>query len=474
MEVLHPHCAGLDVHKQSMMAAVRHAQDGGKSKKEVRRYGTTTAQILELADWMETEGVTHVALESTGVYWKPIYNLLEGRFELLLVNPQHIKQVPGRKTDVKDCEWIAELLALGLLRPSFVPPRPLRELRDLTRHRVQVVEEKTRVANRIQKVLEDANIKLSSVASNPLGVSGRAILGSLLQGHDDAEELSDLARGALRKKLPELREALAGRVTEHHRFMLSTLMEHLAFLEEQEGHLSRRIEEVMRQADATAAAPQAPEPPDRGPWAASGTLCAAPSSKLQVASEPPSSEEPAAQPQPQREAQPPPSFDEALKLLVAIPGVDVRTAQCVLAEIGTDMSQFPSAACLASWAGLCPGNDQSAGKRKDGKTRKGNRWLRRALGQAAWAASASKKSYLAAQFRRLCARRGKARAIVAVAHTLLGITYYLLKTGAQYVELGRDYFDRLDPKRLTRHLVKRLEALGHHVILESHPQPDAA
>jgi transposase len=350
-----------------------------------------------------------------------------------------------------------------------VPPRELRELRDLTRHRVQLVGEKTRIANRIHKVLEDANIKLSSVATNTLGVSGRAMLQALLAGCESAEELSNLARGRLRKKLPELREALLGQVSEHHRFMLGTLLDHLLYLEELEEKLSSRIEELMKRADDAAAPSQ--QQPNSG--------CAEPQ-RAEAWLEPPamsSSGSDSAEPVELQEAEPQdkgigvPSFASAIEQLVAIPGVDKRTAQCVLAEIGTDMSQFPSAANLASWAGLCPGNDESAGKRKDGRVRKGNRWLRRALGQAAWAASASKKSYLAAQFRRLCARRGKARAIVGVAHTLLGIVYYLLHSGAQYADLGRDYFDRLDPQRLTRHLIKRLEALGHRVVLESQPEP---
>ena len=351
-------------------------------------------------------------MESTGVFWKPIFNLLEGRFEVLLVNPRHIKQVPGRKTDVKDCQWIAQLLQHGLLRGSFVPPKPIRELRDLTRQRSQLVAEKSAVANRIQKTLEDANIKLASVATDVLGVSGRAMIRALIAGQEDPDALAELARKRLRQKLPALRTALQGTVTEHHRFLLRLLMSHLDSLEGLILQLNARIEEAM------------------APFAAE------------------------------------------VERLTTIPGVDRRTAEVIVAEIGTDMGRFPTAEHLASWAGMCPGNDQSAGKRRSGHTTKGDQWLRAALTQAAWAASHTKATYLSAQYHRLAKRRGKKRALIAVGHTLLTIAYYVLKRGTSYVELGAEFLDRLDPERTTRSLVKRLEQLGYKVNLE--PRQEAA
>ena len=409
METLYPRCAGLDVHKKTVVVCVRCADGPGKPRQEVRTFGTMTADLLALSDWLAERGVTHAAMESTGVYWKPVYHVLEGRFAVVLVNAQHIKQVPGRKTDVKDCQWIAELLQHGLLKASFVPPPPIRELRDLTRQRAQLVGEKTAVANRIQKALEDANIKLAGVASDVLGASGRDMLEALCAGETDPVKLADLARKRLREKIPQLRLALAGRVTEHHRFLLRMHLDHLAHLEGLIGRLGARVEEVL-----------AP-------------------------------------------------FAEAAQRLTTIPGVNQRVADVVLAEIGTDMGQFPSAAHLASWAGLCPGNHESAGKRKTGRTTKGDRWLRTALVQAAWAASRTKGTYLQAQYHHLARRRGRKRALVAVAHTLLGIIYRVLKDGTTYRELGPDYLDRQDPERLTRQLVKRLERLGHKVTLEPRP-----
>jgi transposase len=412
VEPIYPCCAGLDVHKDTVVACLRRIEPGGKAHKEVRTFGTMTRDLLALSDWLAAAGVTHVAMESTGVYWKPIFNLLEGRFEVLLVNAQHVKQVPGRKTDVKDCEWIAQLLQHGLLRGSFIPPRPLRELRDLTRQRVQLLAERTAVANRIQKVLEDANIKLASVASDVLGVSGRAMLGALVRGEADPARLAELAKRRLRGKIPQLRSALHGQVTEHHRFLLGLLMDHLRHLEDWVERLSARIEEVM------------------GPLA------------------------------------------EQVRRLTTIPGVETRAAQNILAEIGPDMSPFPTAGHLASWAGVCPGNNQSAGKRRGGQTTRGNRWLRQAVVQSAWAASRSKGTYLSAHYRRLAARRGKKRAALALGHTLLVTIYHMLREGTDYSDLGPDYLDRLQSERLARSLVRRLEGLGHRVILE--PREGAA
>lgn len=421
MEVVHECCAGLDVHKKSVFACVRKLEKGGKVTKQVRSFGTMTRDILKLAEWMAAEGVTHVAMESTGVFWKPIYNILEGQFEILLCNAQHIKQVPGRKTDVKDCEWIAQLLQHGLLRGSFVPPRPLRELRDLTRHRAQLCGEKTRVANRVQKVLEDANIKLGSVASDVLGVSGRDMLRALVEGEEDAGALAELARRRLREKIPQLRVALEGRFTEHHRFMLRMLLEHLNYLEKAIADFDARIEALMK------AQQQQAEGED------GGTVL---------------------------------PFAQAVELLTEIPGINRCTAENIVAETGTDMGQFPTAGHLAKWAGMCPGNNQTGGKHKSTHTGKGNRWLRRALSQAAWAAGRTKKTYLSAQFRRLASRRGKKRAVIAVGHTLLVIVFHMLKKGAHYQDLGAEHFDRLNPSRVTRYLVKRLESLGYKVQLQ--------
>jgi transposase len=406
MDLVYPCCAGLDVHKETVVACVRRAESKGKVQPQTRTFGTMTTQLLELSDWLAEQGVTHVAMESTGVYWKPIWNLLEDQFQILLVNAQHIKQVPGRKTDVKDAEWIAQLLQHGLLRGSFVPATPQRELRELTRQRRQLIHTKAAVANRIQKVLEDANIKLASVATDVLGVSGRDMLRALIAGQEDARVLAELARRKLRAKIPELRLALHGRVTEPHRFLLRLLLEEVEQHEAWIARLSERIQEVL-----------------------------------------------------------PAPFAAAVQRLATIPGIDERAAENILAEIGVDMDQFASAAHLASWTGMCSGNRESAGKRQSGRTTKGNRWLRTTLVQVAWAASHTKNTYLAAQYRRLAGRRGKKRALVALGHTILVIIYHVLKDHSTYRELGADYFDRLDTERLTRSLVRRLERLGHKVTL---------
>ena len=412
MEILYRACAGLDVYKETVVVCVRRLGAAGQVHQEVRTFATMTRDLLALADWLAVQGVTHVAMESTGVYWKPIFNILENQFQVILVNAQHIKHMPGRKTDVKDCEWIAQLLQLGLLRASFVPPRPVRELRDLTRQRAQLVQERARTANRIQKVLEDANLKLGSVATDILGVSGRDMLEAIVAGETDAEKLAELARQRLRAKIPALRLALEGRVTEHHRFLLRTLLDHVAHLETVIGQYSARIEAVLS------------------------------------------------------------PFEAAVDRLKTIPGVDRRAAEVIVAEIGKDMSQFPSDDHLSSWAGVCPGNDQSAGKRRSGRTTKGSRWLRTRLVPVAWAASRTKGSYFSAQYRRLAPRRGKKRALAALGHAILVIAYHLLKDGTTYQELGADFFEELEPERLVRYLVRRLEKLGHKVTLE--PREDAA
>jgi transposase len=404
MELLYRHCCGLDVHKKSITACILLAE-GKKRQKVLRRFGTMTAELRELAAWLASFSVTHVAMESTGVYWKPIWNVLEGQFELLLVNAAHIKNVPGRKTDMKDCEWIAQLLQHGLVRGSFVPDQSIRELRDLNRQRVALIGERNRVANRVQKVLEDANIKLASVASDALGLSGRSMLEAIIRGERDPETLAGLARGLLRRKVDALRLALDGRITEHHGFCLKQLLAQYDFVN---GQIDELEQEIARRSAG---------------------------------------------------------MQEAVRLLDTIPGIDQIAARALLAEIGTKMEQFPTAQHCASWAGLCPGNNESAGKRLNGKTRKGSPWLRRVLVQAAWAASHAKDTYLRSQFFRLAARRGKKRALVAVAHTILVIAWHVLKSRSSYHELGGDFFEKRQTEALQRSLVRRLERLGHCVTL---------
>jgi transposase len=405
MDVVHERCCGLDVHKQTVVACVIVQSSGRMPQREVRTFGTMTADLLELADWLNDSRVTHVAMESTGVYWKPVWNLLEGQVELLLVNAHHVKQVPGRKTDVKDCEWLADLLRHGLLRASFVPPRPQRELRELTRYRTSLVRERAAEVNRVQKTLEGANIKLGSVASSVVGVSGRQILTALLGDTTDAATLADLARGKLRAKLPQLERALVGQFGPHQRFLLAQQLAHLDALEELIEQLNAEVEQRLR------------------------------------------------------------PFEDALMRLDSIPGVGRHTAETLIAEIGVDMTRFPTAGHLASWAGMCPGNNESAGKRKSGKTRKGNTWLRTALIEAAHASSRTRNTYLGAVYHRLITRRGKKKAVVAVGHTILTIAYHLLTDATDYADLGPRYFDERDEQHVTRRLVNRLEALGYSVQL---------
>jgi transposase len=416
MDTLFFKVAGLDVHLKVIQCAVRCRQETGKLISQVRSFGTMTRDLRALADYLERLGVTHVAMEATGVLWKPVWNVLEGRFTLLLVNPRHLKKVPGRKTDVTDAEWIAQLLQCGLLRGSFVPSRALRNLRDLTRHRAQLAGEHTRVANRIHKLLEDANIKLGAVASDVLGKSGRKMLRALLNGEEDVEKLADLALGRLRQKIPQLKLALEGNCTEHHRYLLGRLLSHLGYVESQTHEFSQRIAHRLREL--------LPE--------------------------------------------------SARERLDGIPGVNGTTIENVIAEIGVDMTIFADEHHLSSWCGMCPGNEESAGRRLRSRTRKGNRWLRRALAEAAWAASRVKGSYLTAQFRRLSAKRGKKRALVAVGHSLLVIIYHVLKNNVEYRDLGPDYFDRLEPERLRRYLVKRLQNLGYDVTLSAKNPDDHA
>jgi len=377
MDILRDRCAGLDLHKKTVVACIRSVAADGRVTEQARTFATATADLLGLADWLAESGVRHVAMESTGVYWKPVWNLLEGRFELMLVNARHIKRVPGRKTDVKDAQWIAQLLQHGLLTPSLVPPRPVRELRDLTRQRAQLVADKAAVANRIHKTLEDANIKLSGVATDILGVSGRAMIARLIGGESDPARLAEEARGSLKKKVIPLRRALEGRVTEHHRFLLGALMDQIRRLEGLIGRYAARIEEAMR------------------------------------------------------------PFAEAEARLMTIPGVGRQSAEVIVAEVGPDVAKFPTAGHLASWAGMCPGNDESGGKRRSGRTTKGSRWLRAALVQVAWAAVHAKGTVFGAAYRRWSKRMGKKKALIAAGHKVLVVAYRLLKDATDYQERYR-------------------------------------
>ncbi len=435
MEVIYERCAGLDVHKRTVVGARSKPGEGKERVRERQTFGTMTADVLQMIDWLHEWEVTHVAIESTGEYWKPIYNLLEGEFTVLLVNPQHVKHVSGRKTDMKDAEWLNELLEHGLLAPSFIPPVAQRDLRDLTRYRTTLVRERAREVNRVQKLLEGANIKLASVASNVMGVSGRAMLEALVAGQADAATVAGLARGRLREKLPELERALTGVVREHQRFLLAQQLAHIDFLDEQIVALSA---EIVRQVEAMGEA----HPPAAGTGGADEVT------------EPGSGEDrplaPAA----------------AVALLDTIPGVDRRLAELIVAELGTDMRRFPSAAHAAAWAGLAPGNYESAGKRYSGRIRQGNAALRSGLVQAAWSSSHMKDTYLAAQYRRLIGRRGKKRAIVAVAHSILVIVYYMLRRHEPYHEQGGNYFDERKKQSVVDRLIKRVERLGYDVRLE--------
>ena len=406
IEILNKICAGLDIHKTRILACIRKLTESGEIITEIRTFGTMTIELLALKEWMLSKGVTHVAMEATGVYWKPIWNILEGHFNLLLANPQHIKKVPGRKTDVKDCEWIAQLLQYGLLKNSFVPDKKQRQLRDMTRQRDKLVKQKASVANRIQKVLEDANIKLASVANDILGASGRTMLKAIINGEKDTDKLANMSLGRLREKIPELKYALEGNIEEHHIFMLKALMTQVEFLEKMINKYDKRIEEI--------------------------TI----------------------------------PFNLAIALLDTIPGINKITAQSLIAEIGINMEQFPSGKNIASWAGVCPGNNESAGKRKNCKTPKGNLSLHQVLSESAWAASRSRDTYLRALYLRLVPRKGTKKAIAALKHALLIIIYNVLKNKVPYHELGADYFLKLNKNGLKRYHVKRLEKLGFKVTLE--------
>jgi len=405
MDVLYERCAGIDVHKKMVVVCLITPDATGAPTKETRTYGTMTADLLEMVDWLVGAGCTHVAMESTGVFWKPLYNLMEGTLEVLVVNAAHMKNVPGRKTDVKDAEWIADLLRLGLLRASFIPDRPQRELRELTRYRTSLLQERSAEVNRLQKTLEGANIKLSSVATDIMGKSGRDMLAALVAGRTDAAALAQLARGKMREKLPQLEQALRGQFAAHQRFLVAQQLAHIDGLDDIIDRVSAEIAERVR------------------------------------------------------------PFAQEIEQVDTVTGIGRRTAEVLVAEVGTDLTRFRTAGHLASWAGLCPGNNESAGKRHGGKTRKGSPWLRAALVEAAKAAGRSKKTYLGAQYRRIAARRGAKRAAVAVAHSILVIVYHILTKHEPYHDLGVTYFDERDRQAVERRLVKRLQGLGYEVAL---------
>ncbi len=409
MEIIIRNCAGGDVHKKFIVVCHRWVDEHDQVHNETRRFSTMTADLERLRDWLLAAGCTDIALESTGVYWQPVYNVLEGYVKVWLVNAHHVKQVPGRKTDTKDAAWLAQLLQHGLLRASFIPERDQRELRDLVRYRQSTVQDRTRVVNRIQKVLEDANLKLAAVATDIHGISAQAILRALLAGQEDPQALATLARGKLRAKHAELEQALTGRFRAHHRFMLAELLAHLDFLDAQIATLEAHIEEVL----ASLPAP----------------------------------------------------FQEAAERLDTIPGIDRQLAVLIVAEVGVDLRRFPSEKHLTAWAGLAPGQNETGGKPRASKARKGNRYLRWGLVQAAKGAARTKGSSLKVLYYRLVARRGKPRAAVAVGRKLLAIAYHLLARGTTYQELGENYLDRTDPVRTTKRLVQRLEALGYSVRL---------
>jgi transposase len=462
MEVLYPRCAGIDVHKKIIVVCRIIPGPDGKPLKEIRTFTTMTRDLLALSDWLTAGGVTHVAMESTGVYWKPVYNLLEGSFTLLLVNAAHIKQVPGRKSDVKDCAWIADLLRHGLLKASFVPDRCLRELRELTRYRTAVVRERAAEQNRVHKTLEGANLKLAAVATDLMGVSARQMLAALCAGQNDTEAIAQLAKGRLREKIPLLEQALEGDFQPHQRFLVAQQLAHIDYLEGLIDQVSGEI--VQRLAPPSAPCPQDPDPDaggkapgEEGPLAVEELAERREALHLRRAAE---------GLQQQQAGEEPMSFAAAVALLVTITGVSQRTAEVIVSEIGTDMSRFPSAGHLCSWAGLVPGLNVSAGKRHGNKTRRGSLWLRSALVESAHGASRSKETYLSAQYHRLAARRGKKKAIVAVAHTILAIAYHLLKNRTSYEELGDAYFDERDKEVVQRRLVRRLEELGYTVTAE--------
>lgn len=405
MEVIVDCCAGLDVHQGNVVVCLRRGAPGGRAGKEVRTFATMRQDLEEMRDWLLASGCTLAAMESTGVYWKPVHAALEGHLDVIVGNAHHIKNVPGRKTDVKDCEWIADLARHGLIQPSFVPPPPIRALRDLTRYRRKLVQAQASERNRLIKVLESANIKLAGVASDVFGLSGRAMLRALIEGQASAAEMAQLARGRMRRKFAELERALHGRLEEHHRFLLRIQLERVTAAEAELAAVEEQLRAMLV------------------------------------------------------------PYEEPLRRLMAIPGIDWTIAATIIAEIGVNMSVFVSAQHLASWAGMCPGNHESAGRRKGGRTRKGNVYLKTALVTAAMRAGRLRDGYLAAKHRRLRVRRGSMRASVAVGHTMLVAIYHMLNDGTEYQDLGAAHLDRMDRDRSAKHLLRRLEDMGFEVQL---------
>jgi transposase len=440
MEVIYTHVAGLDVHKKTVVACCLTPGPTGKPHKEIRTFGTMTQDLLALAAWLTTKGITHVAMDSTGEFWKPVSKLLESSFTVLVVNAQHIKTVPGRKTDVKDAAWLADLVRHGLLRGSFIPPLPQRDLRDLTRQRPNLVQERARVVNQLQTVLEWANIKLASIVSDSMGVSARAMLAAVVGGETEQGVLAELAQGKLRAKQADLERALEGHVRPHHRFLLAQHLIHLDFLDEQ-------IADFDRQIAATLAAPDAPTAPPPPPL-------------------PTRSEGPAAETAAPGDSSPGVAWEEAVALLDTAPGIGRTLAEIMIAEGGTDRARFPRERHVASWAKVCPGNHASGGKRYRGKTGQGGRWLRSALVQAAWAAVKVKESQLNAVFRRLAVRRGKQQAMMAVAHRLLVAISHLLKDRVPYREIGRAPLSEPARQKRAAHLQRQIEQLGYTISLQ--------
>lgn len=409
MEAIIERCCGIDVHKKNIVVCLAVGKPEEKPRTTTKTFSTMTYDLLACRDWLVSEGCTHAAMESTGVYWKPIFNILEGSMKVILANARDVKNLPGRKTDVKDCEWIADLMRHGLIKGSFIPPKPIRELRDLTRYREKLLQQRSAELNRLQKFLEDANIKLSSVVSDINGVSAQKMIKHLIQDDMSSQEMATLAKGRLRNKIEDLEKSLQGCVTDHHRLILKLALQMVASYDEAIAKLNAEIDNRM-------------EP-----------------------------------------------VKEESERLQTIPGVKKKTAEKLIAEIGTDMSRFPTDAHLSSWAGISPGNNESAGKRRSGRVKPGNAWLKKALTEAAWAASKTKKTYLSSKYHRLAARRGKKRAAVAVGHTILVMAYHIIKEQYTYKELGADYFDRLNEQHLIKRLTARFAALGYEVDLKKLP-----
>jgi transposase len=405
MEAIIERCCGIDVHKKTITVCLMIGAAGKTPSKTIKTFSTMTQDLLACRQWLVSEGCTHAVLESTGVYWKPLFNVLEEVIEVVLANARHIKNVPGRKTDVKDCEWLAQLLRHGLVRGSFIPPKPIRQLRDLTRYRQKLVQQRSSEINRLQKFLEDANIKLSAVVSDINGVSAQEMIGHLIADDMDPQQMAELAKGRLRNKLPELEKALEGYLSDHQRLLLKVSLQMIGSFDEAIAKLSQEIDVQMK------------------------------------------------------------PFESTAERLQTLPGVKKNAAERIIAEIGVDMSRFPSDAHLSSWAGISPGNNESAGKRYSGRITPGNKWLKTCLTEAAWAASRTKKTYLKARYHRLAARRGKKRAIVAVGHTILIMAYHIIKEQSTYKELGADYFERLNEQAIIRRLTSRIEKLGYQVDL---------